>query len=149
MRWTGDLSTTPTSIANGALGFLSLVVPGDYEQSTTLEQGGVTLMRTRMSVSLNSEVAGTDLSMAVMVLDEAHTPTFGGTGDPGVFAQLISGNVLWHRRMLLQPEVPFYDEVDIRVRRLLEETSVHFVLSVRAGGPVTLAVTGRCLIKGG
>ena len=135
------------SIPSGSLGFLTIVSSNDYEQSATLEQGGVTLQRIIGGLSI-VETAVSQVGMAIYMLDEGFTPAVGGVGDVLVFSQLIRGDLLWHR-ILAVDTVRQHIEFDVRARRRLEDASVH--LCVSNGGPGTLTVVShaRALIAGG
>lgn len=151
LRWTGDQPAAVVAIAAGTLAFTSIVVPTDYEQSATMEQGGATLVRVRASIALVATVVGSVAGVGIFHADEAVNPVFGGNYDPLVFSQLIRGDVLYFRRLLVGAVDPIAWEIDVRVKRKLQDSQVHLVVAVPAAsaGDVTGTWSARALIRGG
>lgn len=145
-RWTGDLSAAETAVAAGAQSFIALVVPGDYEQSATMEPGGVTLVRIRLAVSLRATIIGGLAYMAVVRIGDNEALL-----NVNTLQQFISGDVLWYRTVMVNIAanggVNEYD-VDIKSGRKLEADSVVFVLGAVAQ-TITYAISARCLLLGG
>lgn len=146
VRWTGDLSSGESTVAAGAATATDIVVPADYEQNATLEPGGITLVRLRLSIGLRATVVGAFCHMGVWVIGAAETaPT------PSTFAALMSGDCIWWdtRFIALQANAtPEHVEADIRAKRRLENDRVVFVLSAIAQN-VTFVLGARALLKGG
>lgn len=147
LRWTGDLSASVVTQAGAGLGYLTVVLPADYEQSATMEQGGATLLRIRGEWSMRCTVAAAGC-VAVFAADEAVFPVAGGNYDPLLFSQLIRGDLLFREAYILP--VGGYKTIvfDVKARRRLQDTQIHCVLS-NTIGTVEYNVTGRALIRGG
>jgi len=146
LRWTGDRSALATQ-AGAGLGYLSVVVPGDYEQSATMEQGGATAVRLRGDWMLRCTVAAFG-EVAVFVADEGIFPVAGGNFDPFLFSQLIRGDLLFRQLYVLPVGGYVHIVVDSKRRVKLQDTQIHMVLS-NVIGTVEYAVAGRVLIRGG
>lgn len=142
-RWTGDLSAAETAVVAGNQSFIALVVPADYEQSATMEPGGATLVRIRLSVSLRATVVGGLAYMAVVRIGDNEALL-----NVNTLQQFISGDVLWYKTVMVNLTGDNQHEVDIRSSRKLEADSVVFVLAAVAQ-TVTYAISARCLLLGG
>lgn len=147
-RWTADQSTALAAVVSPNLGFLTVVVPGDYEQSATMEQGGVTLLRLRGNLNCVNSVANADVALGIWVGDEGLAPVFGANFDPFLFSQLIRGELLYHRRLIVGT-TPVNIEVDVKAKRKLSDSSIHMVLGTLGPGTLTVSASGRALLLGG
>lgn len=130
-RWTGDQTTAVQTTAAGATGSFNMLVPGDYEVSSTLEEGGRgRLERIIGTLSLSSAGGNSEYSMAMFAIDEA---AFGvGSNDPAAFASIRNGDVIWMRVGVSGNRTVDgkYEtiEFDIKARRRLEDTGVFFAI---------------------
>lgn len=143
LRWTGDSSVAEQGVAAGATSTVALVVPADYEQQATMEAGGVTLIRVRMTVVLRAITLGAFCHMAVYVIGAAETVPL-----PSALAGLITGDTLWFTTRMLSVADPQWVEVDIKSKRRLENDQVVFAISA-IGQNLNYALSARCLIRGG
>jgi len=151
-RWTGDQNAAGgTALGAGVLGFLQIVASSDYEQSATLESGGVTLARVRGSGTIaTAGVTSNDFIMAVYVLDDGATPIATGFADPSVFAELIRGDLLWLKRIHVPLSTEREFEFDIRAKRkMVDKQVVYTVRNIAGAGTGTVYVSARALLLGG
>lgn len=132
-RWTGDFLTDPIVVAGQALGQFNLLIPGDYELSAFLEQGGgARFERLVGNLNLYANVGVAEWAAAIYAIDvAAAAAVFGGTYDPGQFLSLRDGDVIWWACGLAQPLPGPITRInwDIRVKRKLESTAIVLVIS--------------------
>jgi len=150
LRWCGNSALTE-GVLGGPPAYVAyaIVAPSDYAQQATLEPGGVTLMRTHLSVCVRGAVGAI---VTVALYHHRSTETLGITGvyDPQAVLGLASGHLMWVRQFLcLGAAVNAYSVIaDIKARRKLEDETVSLVFRTDAAVS-THSFYARALIKGG
>lgn len=159
LRWTAE--TNNMTVLHGALTRQDLVLPSDYEFSTTLEPSGAVLKRVRMHYVLFFPAASTTLgaTCTVGVVCEDNddpAPVFGGFDDPRAAAQLIEQDWLYvrvhavaHDATAASQYQAFSFEVDIKAQRKLKDQRVSVILSVDtdASSSVLMVWKARALLQ--
>ena len=151
VRWTGNESNGIVSLAGSALFYAELAGPADYDISGTLEQGGVTLLRTVGNICLWNAAITTVVHAAIFLLDTSGAPPVAGSlYDPTVFAQFIRGDLIWQRKHAVQTanmmpiEIPF----DTKRKAKMESDAIYLVLKNETANAINFCYQGRCLLKG-
>lgn len=123
-----------------------LVTPTDYEGGTVsgnVEAGACTLYRIRGTINVRATVIGGLAYMAVIVQGATEAvPSMAGP------SQITSGDVLWHDLHMVPIDTSRHIEIDVRVKRRLENDVVYFVIAGVAQ-TITYAGTWRALIRSG
>lgn len=131
------------TVAAGATDANAIVVPPDYEQSTTMEQSGVTLLRIRGTVLLRATVVGALAYMAIYSVHE-NAPV----NNPNTLAGFIDSNCLWRSLVMVPIDRPMRIELDVKAQRRLQDDQLVFAISAVAQ-TVTYSFGLRCLLRGG
>lgn len=143
VRWTGDLLLAEDTVAAAATDANAIVVPADYEQSTTMEQSGVTLLRIRGTVLLRATVTGALAYMAIFAVHE-NAPI----NNPNTLAGFIDSNCLWRSVTMVPTDTVHRLELDVKAQRRLQDDQLVFAISAVAQ-TVTYSFGLRCLLRGG
>lgn len=160
-RWTAQgayFTLLPTTLA-----FVQLVVPADYQFSTSLEPSSVTLARLRLSLAfriLGAAAGFSDLFWAVVKHDASIVPTLGGPLDVDVstgagLTTWINEEILASGALSLAGQLtsaPFFNskDVDIRAMRKLTTDAVSFIIQGTAGtSSIQVSLGARALLIGG
>lgn len=142
-RWTGEGTTVEATTLAGTTSAAAIVSPTDYEQSPTLEQGGVTLVRMRGTISLRATVLGGICFFGIYVVSELSP-----ANPPSSLAGLLDGDCLIHRSLMIGTTEPRVIEIDIKAKRRLTDDQV--VLVVEAIGQTVISQFSiRALLLGG
>jgi len=151
VRWTGNESNGVVSLAGSSLFYAELAAGADYDVSGTLEQGGVTLLRTVGDLCLWNAAITTVVHAALYVIDSSGVPpTAGSIYDPTIFAQFIRGDLIWQRKVAVQTTnmLPVHIEFDSKRKAKLENDGVYLVLKNETANAVNFCYQARCLLKG-
>lgn len=144
LKWTGQqLAAEATQAAAGQTNIV-LVAPSDYEGGTTagnVEAGGATLYRIRGDISLRATVIGGLAYMAIYCIGANETAPVVATA-----AGLVSGDLLWSKVVMVPIDTPRSFEIDVRVKRKLENDQIVFCIFA-AAQTVTYLGNWRCLIR--
>lgn len=147
LRWSGNHHNAETAVGAATLDYVNLINVDDYRQQSTLEEAGCTLVRIRGYVSLRAAAASAAW-LGIFHANENVVPTAAGVSDPTLFASFIDSGVLWIRSTLLAANEVQHFDIDVRVKRRLENDRVDIVLKT-GGAAVSWLALGRCLIRGG
>lgn len=158
LRWTAQAQTI--TLGTAAIGSAALIIPADYQLSTTLEPSGAVLKRIRMSYIIQCTTVTTTIPATItcgILVQDTNSPAFaqGGYGDPRVAAQLIEQDWLWVR-VHSAPDNANADSftqaqsfiVDVKAQRRLKDHSVFFVMATdtAVGLSANLILKARVLV---
>lgn len=143
LRWTGDIATLEDTTAAGVTDATAILVPADYEQSATMEQSGVTLVRVRGEVNLRATVIGGLAFLGLYVVSELSP-----VNNPVTFAGFIDSQCLWRDSVMVPVDTSRHIAIDVKAQRKLKDDQVVFAISSVAQ-TITNQYAFRCLIRGG
>lgn len=121
----------------------NLVVPNDYRGGTSglVEPGGCTLLRIRGELDVMAAAVGGAWAAYVSVIGNDET-AFGAFNPESIW----SGDILWQDAGLTPNGLPLHREIDINVKRRLENDKVVFVIT-SATVALTYLFNFRALIR--
>lgn len=130
-KWTGQALNVEDSVAAaGTEGFV-IVAPSDYEGGTVsgnVEAGSATLLRIRGSVNMRATVVG-GLAYMYVICHGNDESVFSAATSSLV---ITSGDILWQDVYMVGTVNPVHVEVDIPVKRRLENDKVEWIISAVA-----------------
>lgn len=136
MRWTANLVNN-TAIAVSTQAGVQVVIPADYQISSTLSPKGPTLLRIRgrftFIPTMTSGVIG-QLFVGIVPADGAFSPT-SGTLAPNSASNVVNERFLWWDHILCSGEgatppghLGITREIDIKSRVKLSDTEVSLIV---------------------
>jgi len=147
-QWTGDFTNVVTALPAATIGTLQLVVPGDYQDTATVEPGGVTLLRIRGWLNVTTALNNSPFWAGIYVSESTPFTGAGTDTDPGVFAGIINGDLVWWNMGMVHaaPEDPYRIEIDVKAKRKLESENVTFRI-LSGANALTYVMGARCLLS--
>lgn len=144
-KWTGQGLAAEDSVAAAGTEGLVIVQPSDYEGGTTtgnVEAGAATLLRIRGSVNLRATVVG-GLAFMYIIAHGDTEPNFNAATSA---LSITSGDILWQDHYMIGTAEPRHVEIDVRVKRRLENDRVEWIISAVAQ-TIVYSANFRALIR--
>lgn len=150
LRWTGEGTTAANTTAAGAITTSEIVATTDYEQSSTLEEGGVTLVRLRGWFGCYCTTIGAICAVHIVAIDASEDVSSGSSNSPlSLEGDLRNGQVLWRWGTILAPvNDSKMVEFDIKAKRRLQDTRIMLVVASFVQ-TTTWTYSARALLRGG